>query len=138
MLFLYQLEYLGLENISTQTKDLPMKKLLIATAVIAIAATAPALAADKMMMSDDAKATMMTKHYFSKIDTNNDGMISKEEHTAFGEKMFAEADANGDGNISMDEMKAMKMKEMADMKAEKGAVTSSSTTSTTTKTMMKK
>ncbi len=112
-----------------------MKKLLIATAVLAIAATAPVLAADNM--STDAKATMMTKHFFPKMDTNGDGMVSKEEHDAAGTKMFAEADTNGDGNVSMDEMKAMKKKEIEEMMAEKGTTTSSSST-TTTKTMMKK
>lgn len=99
-----------------------MKKLLIAVSLLAITTTGAVAAThtmsnDKMMMSDDAKATMMTKHYFAKIDTNNDGMISKAEHDAFGEQMFTNADTNGDGMISMDEMKAMKMQEMSDMKA---------------------
>ncbi|MCD8493982.1 MAG: EF-hand domain-containing protein [Alphaproteobacteria bacterium] len=39
-------------------------------------------------------------------DTNGDGMISKDEFTAFHEKRFTEMDTNSDGQISQDEIKA--------------------------------
>jgi Ca2+-binding EF-hand superfamily protein len=86
-----------------------MKKLLMIS-VLAMSIAVPAAMAKDM----EAKADMM----FSKIDTNGDGMISKDEHKSFGDKMFTDTDTNSDGNISMDEMKAMKMKEHAEMKKE--------------------
>lgn len=89
-----------------------MKKALL-MAAMACVASMPAMAADKM---DPVKSGQMADAWFSKIDTNGDGMISKEEHTAFSDSMFTKADTNGDGNISKDEMRAEKMKEHADMK----------------------
>jgi hypothetical protein len=82
-----------------------MKTLLSLTAVLAMAAAMPALAAtDKDM---DAKMDMK----FEKMDTNKDGAISQQEHDAFSKKMFTEADTNNDSKLSRDELHAQKMKE---------------------------
>ncbi len=91
-----------------------MKKVLLTAALVACMAT-PALATGHMM--SDSKAKMMADHWFMKVDTNNDGMITKEESTAFNDKIFAETDANNDGKISKAEMEAMKMKEHKNMEA---------------------
>ncbi len=97
-----------------------MKKLLMMTA-LTLCIAVPAAMADtttkhdgKVMSKEmmDKKADM----WFSKIDTDGNGMISKKEHDAFGNNMFTEADTDKDGNISMTEMKAVKMKEHAEMK----------------------
>lgn len=92
-----------------------MKNIILSAALFA-AVAAPAFARD-MSGKADGKA----KYYFNQIDTNKDGMVSKEEHTAFSDKMFMEADTNQDGNISMDEMRAAKQKEMEKHASMKGA-----------------
>lgn len=50
-------------------------------------------------------------YYMKKMDTNEDGQISKDEFMAKYEKKFDKKDTNGDGFISKDEMKEAK-KEM--------------------------
>lgn len=87
-----------------------MKKALM-MALVAASIASPALANNTAA----GKAHMMADHYFSKIDTNGDGMITKEESQAYNDKMFQEADTNNDGKISKDEMTAMKEKEHAKM-----------------------
>ena len=80
-----------------------MKKALMMAALACVMA-APAIAKDDMSPAEkDAKMEKKADMWFSKIDTNGDGMISKEEHMAFGEKMFSETDKDGNGSISMDE-----------------------------------
>ena len=90
-----------------------MKKLVLLSTMFALCA-APAFA---NMDSADHKA--MEEAMFTKMDTNGDGYISKEEHDAYAAKMFAEADTNGDGKISKDEMHAYKMKQMKEAKSTK-------------------
>ena len=43
-----------------------------------------------------------------KMDTDGDGVVSKDEFMAHAEKKFSRKDKNGDGVISADEMKRMK------------------------------
>jgi uncharacterized low-complexity protein len=43
-------------------------------------------------------------------DTNEDGMVTKEEFMTYHEKMFDEADANKDGSLDADERKALHSK----------------------------
>lgn len=43
-------------------------------------------------------------------DTNEDGMVTKEEFTTYHAKLFDEADANKDGSLDADERKALHSK----------------------------
>ena len=43
---------------------------------------------------------------FEQIDTNGDGVITKEDMAAKAEERFKSADTNGDGKLSAEEMKA--------------------------------
>lgn len=56
------------------------------------------------------------KHKFKKIDTNNDGAISKAESQAYHDKKFSKKDANNDGKITKEEFKAYRHKKMKKMK----------------------
>ena len=59
--------------------------------------------------------------WFTKVDTNHDGAISKEEAAAAAQaridKMFAKVDANHDGLITKDELRAAEQARRAEMKA---------------------
>jgi len=60
---------------------------------------------------------------FKKLDTNGDGVITKEEHQAHADKMFSKMDANGDGKVTQAEAKVGHDKMRAKWKehhAEKG------------------
>ena len=48
------------------------------------------------------------KKKMKKMDTNEDGSVSKDEFMAYMEKKFSKKDKNGDGVLSADEMKRMK------------------------------
>ena len=48
--------------------------------------------------------------WFSRMDVNGDGVVSKDEIAQFAEKRFASADANKDGNVTADEFKAAREK----------------------------
>jgi len=87
-----------------------MKKFLMTTA-LTLAFAAPAMANGGTATTDAKKADA----WFSKIDTDGDGKISKEEHDTFSDNMFTQMDTNGDGFISKDEMKAAKMMHHGDM-----------------------
>ncbi len=61
---------------------------------------------------------------FEETDTNKDGVVTKAEFHAQGDKMFAKLDANGDGKITKDEREAMKKQHEAkrdEWKAKKAA-----------------
>ena len=51
------------------------------------------------------------KKKMKKMDTNEDGSVSKEEFMAYSEKKFAKKDKNGDGVLTADEMKRKKHSE---------------------------
>jgi Ca2+-binding EF-hand superfamily protein len=74
-----------------------MKKLTIMTVAAVALITAPAMANDI-----DKKVDWK----FQEADTNNDGMISKTEHSAAATQMFNEADTDKDGALSKEEVKA--------------------------------
>lgn len=80
-----------------------MKKILTLALIGAVIAT-PALA------NKDYSSSKKSDSWFNKMDTNADGMISRSEHNAFGDRMFEEADANNDGRISRSEMRAEKQR----------------------------
>jgi Ca2+-binding EF-hand superfamily protein len=44
-------------------------------------------------------------NHFSTMDSNDDGMVSREEHLDNAAKRFDAADANGDGMLSKEEIK---------------------------------
>jgi len=69
-------------------------------AVVAACVSAPAYA-----MMDDSRMDGMMQHKMEMMDTNKDGMISKEEMRAHSDMMFAKSDTNNDGMISAEEMK---------------------------------
>ena len=48
---------------------------------------------------------------FSLMDTNNDGLLSKEELLNFHDQRFTLIDADGDGLVSKDEIKAYRKKQ---------------------------
>jgi Ca2+-binding EF-hand superfamily protein len=78
----------------------------------------PALANEENMTPAEKEAKIEKKAdmWFSKIDTDGNGSITKAEHTAFGDKMFDETDTNDDGSISREELKAHKKKKEEEMK----------------------
>ena len=60
---------------------------------------------------DTCDKNMPNQHYgrmdemmFSKLDTNGDGVISREEFNAYNDKHFKELDTNKDGKLTLDEL----------------------------------
>ncbi len=53
------------------------------------------------------------EHHMKMMDTNNDGKLSADEHSAGAQKMFEAMDANRDGQVTAAEMTAAKEKKMA-------------------------
>lgn len=72
-----------------------MKKAIL-MATLATFVAVPALANDPAKFDEK----------FTKLDSNSDGQVSKEEHAAAKEEKFEEADTNNDGNLSKEELKA--------------------------------
>ena len=60
---------------------------------------------------------------FESMDTNGDGKISPDEHSAAASRMFEKMDTNADGKVTAAEMTAAKQN-MTGKKAEKGEMTS--------------
>ncbi len=54
----------------------------------------------------DSSQKNMHDQMFKEMDTRSDGVVTRDEFNAFGEKKFQQMDANGDGRISSDKMKA--------------------------------
>jgi hypothetical protein len=61
--------------------------------------------------SDSSRGNMHDQ-MFQDMDTNSDGMVTRDESKAFGAKKFNEIDANGDGQITSEEMNAAHKKMM--------------------------
>ena len=59
--------------------------------------------------------------HFKKMDTNNDGQITRAEHAAGAKQMFSECDANRDGQVTAAEMDASMAKHGKQDKYEKSA-----------------
>jgi Ca2+-binding EF-hand superfamily protein len=77
-----------------------MKYLLLTAALIGSFAT---VSLDAKADNHGYKGEMMEK-----VDTNGDGMVSRDEFMAKHEAKFNEMDADNDGNLTKDEMKAAK------------------------------
>ncbi|MBB6096235.1 Ca2+-binding EF-hand superfamily protein [Povalibacter uvarum] len=69
-------------------------------------------AAHKSMGHDKAGKGMSSADKIAKLDTDGDGALSSEEHSAGSKKMFGRMDADGDGNLTAAEWKAGHDKEM--------------------------
>ena len=84
-----------------------MNKLFLMAALMG-AMTLPATAAFAEHHEGDYKGKKMEK-----VDTNGDGLVSKEEFLAKHEEMFNKMDADGNGSLTPEEMKEArgKMKE---------------------------
>jgi hypothetical protein len=92
-----------------------MKKTLAVLSVLTLCSATSAFAMNHMKQMDTDHIKMMVGKHMKMIDTNGDGLISKEEHKLGAEKMFKDCDANGDNMVSKQEMINKKMKEMKDM-----------------------
>ena len=77
-----------------------------------------AMAMSTVTFAEPASTDDMAKHdkkgYFAHIDTNGDGVITKEEATAAALKRFEKMDANGDGQVTKEEAKAAHKKHKGD------------------------
>ena len=61
--------------------------------------------------ADSSQGNMYDK-MFKAMDTNSDGMVTRDEFNAFGAKKFKEMDVNNNGQITLEEMKAPHKKMM--------------------------
>lgn len=77
-----------------------MRTLLIMSALSLMPWQALAAGDDKAHMDDHGPAR---SEFMKKVDTDNDGMISKAEFMAASEQRFKEMDTNGDGKASKEE-----------------------------------
>lgn len=77
-----------------------MKKLLILSAAVLALSAGPALAAQK----DRPQRSRM----FQKLDSNTDGVITKEEFLSAHEAVFEKMDVNDDGEVTQKEVTAKK------------------------------
>jgi hypothetical protein len=70
------------------------------TAALALSCSLPALADDMVSFATAGYASgLRTPEVMHKIDTNGDGMVSKEEWLAFHEKVFAMLDTQKTGKV---------------------------------------
>lgn len=95
----------------------------ISTAAMAAetpAATEPAKqAVDGKEMNKEGKMRhkgMRMEKMWKEMDANEDGSISREESTAFGNKKFDERDANKDGKVTREEWDAFRKAKMEERK----------------------
>ena len=87
-----------------------MKSYLALTMALGLCvAAAPAMANHHEGDKED-----MARAWFSKMDENNDGVVSIREHEKFSEKMFRKTDSNGDNAITYEEFKTFKHKKDTD------------------------
>ena len=104
-----------------------MKKLFYTAAVIgAFALTSTAAVAEHHEDGKHQKGDYVGK-MMERVDTNNDGQISKAEFMAKHEEAFAKMDADGNGTLSTEELSSAKAemkekwKEMKEKREEKVA-----------------
>jgi hypothetical protein len=66
---------------------------------VAVTAAAPAFAGH-----DRVEPQAQFNHWFNNMDVNDDGVVSMREHMIFSETMYRESDTNNDGVITKEEM----------------------------------
>jgi hypothetical protein len=92
-----------------------MRQMTVILAVAMLASTTSAFAMDDMKMGQPMDMASMMKM----MDTNNDGMVSKEEFMKHHEMMFDKMKKNKMGMIDMKDMPMMHMGMSKDMKMTK-------------------
>ena len=101
-----------------------IRKSVLLAALVTLAPAA-LLAADPATTTAPAGRPHGEGQWFSRMDTNHDGAISKEEASAAAEarvnRMFASVDTNHDGLITQDELRAAAQARRAAMKAKADA-----------------
>jgi Ca2+-binding EF-hand superfamily protein len=101
-----------------------IRKSVLLAALVTLAPAA-LLAADPAATHPPAGRPHGEGHWFSQLDTNHDGAVSREEASAAAQarvdKMFANVDANHDGMITQEEMQAAAQAHRAEMKAKAAA-----------------
>lgn len=91
-----------------------MNKLMWSVATLGIvAASSMTFAADAMMMKGDASDQCMMDH-MKKMDTNGDGMISKDEYMVAMAKHWEMMHKSKGDMVSMDDMKTSMQQQKAD------------------------
>ncbi|MEJ0036371.1 MAG: EF-hand domain-containing protein [Gammaproteobacteria bacterium] len=101
-----------------------IRKSILLAALVTLAPAA-LLAADPAATAPPAGRPHGEGRWFSQLDANHDGAISKDEATAAAQarvqKMFAKLDTNHDGLITQDEIRAAEQARRAEMKAKAAA-----------------
>lgn len=77
-----------------------MKKFLPLT--IALALSVPVLAS-----AQEGNSQMMSREHFDQLDTNKDGVVSRAEYQQFMEGAFTKLDTDGNGMLSKEEAGAV-------------------------------
>ena len=101
-----------------------IRKSILLAALVTLAPAA-LLAADPAATTPQARGPHGQGQWFSRLDTNHDGAISKDEATAAAQarvqKMFDRVDTNHDGLITQDEIRAAAQARRAEIKAKAAA-----------------
>lgn len=92
-----------------------MKKILLAALMLTLAQGA--MAEHSPEHKAEGKKGPRGDKMFSKIDTNNDGVITKEEALAFHSAEFDKKDADKDGKITKEEAQAFHKSQKEERKA---------------------
>lgn len=96
-----------------------MKKIAAVLTVAMLAGSVPAFA-QPQGMEHPAGDGHHKRPRLEMLDTDGNGMVSKDEFMAMHLKRFAAIDANGDGNISKEEIEAYRVAKKAEREKMKG------------------
>jgi Ca2+-binding EF-hand superfamily protein len=101
-----------------------IRKSVLLAALVTLAPAA-LLAADPAATNPPAGRPHGEGRWFSQLDTNHDGAVSREEAAAAAQarvdKMFAKVDTNNDGLITQEELRAAAQARRAEAKAKAAA-----------------
>jgi hypothetical protein len=81
-----------------------------------VAALCAIVASGMVLAGDGHGKKHRMNHYFEKLDTDGDGLISRQEQLDAAAKRFDATDANGDGMLSKEEIKQSHMQHRKDKK----------------------